>query len=101
MGLHSTGGAGRRVKKGGGEVPTAPPFTLLADRFAWLSASRPAGRCTPLFDTSSRLLRKRSLVLGGLALRELEAAACLGAAVLLALDDARVAGEEAGLLHDR
>src|ERR671912_44630 len=34
-----------------------------------------------------------------LALRELEAAACLGAAVLLALDDARVAGQEACLLH--
>ena len=35
---------------------------------------------------------------GRLALRELEAAAGLGLAVLLALDDARVAGEEAGLL---
>src|SRR5438128_1971581 len=32
-----------------------------------------------------------------LALRELEAAACLGAAVLLALDDAWVAGQEPGL----
>src|SRR6476661_9610099 len=36
-----------------------------------------------------------------LALRELEAAACLGAAVLLALDDARIAGQEPGLLDDR
>src|SRR6185369_16701532 len=36
-----------------------------------------------------------------LALRELEAAACLGAAVLLALDDARVAGQEPGLLDRR
>src|SRR5690348_5685699 len=35
-----------------------------------------------------------------LALRELEAAAGLGAAVLLALDHAGVAGEEAGLLDD-
>src|SRR4051812_48335176 len=35
-----------------------------------------------------------------LALRELEAAAGLGAAVFLALDDAAVAGEEAGLLDD-
>src|SRR5688500_13022835 len=33
-----------------------------------------------------------------LALRELEASASLGPAVLLALDDARVAGEEPGLL---
>ena len=37
----------------------------------------------------------------GLALRELEAAACLGAAVLLALDDARVAGQEAFALDGR
>src|SRR5690242_7848828 len=37
----------------------------------------------------------------GLALRELEAAAGLGAAVLLALDGARVAGQEPGLLDDR
>src|SRR6478752_4156752 len=36
-----------------------------------------------------------------LALRELEAAACLGAAVLLTLDGARVAGQEPGLLDDR
>ena len=35
-----------------------------------------------------------------LALRELEAAACLGAAVLLALDDARIAGQESGTLDD-
>src|SRR4051794_24807351 len=36
-----------------------------------------------------------------LALRELEAAASLGAAVLLALDDARVASQEAFALHRR
>ena len=36
-----------------------------------------------------------------LALRELEAAAGLGAAVLLALDDARIAGQEAGALDRR
>src|SRR4051794_14890542 len=43
----------------------------------------------------------RDALLNCLALRELEAASCLGAAVLLALDDARVAGQEAGLLDER
>ena len=41
-----------------------------------------------------------AILWGELTLRELEAAAGLGAAVLLALDDAGVAGEEAGLLDD-
>src|SRR5579883_954968 len=40
-------------------------------------------------------------ILEGLALRELEATSRLGAAVFLALDDARVAGEEARLLQRR
>ena len=47
----------------------------------------------PLPDRPSRVVRKS---VRGLALRELEALAGLGAAVLLALDDAAVAGQEAG-----
>src|SRR5688500_20335749 len=42
-----------------------------------------------------------SVMLVRSAFRELEAAAGLGAAVFLAFDDARVAGQEAGLLHLR
>src|SRR6185369_13699093 len=52
---------------------------------------RAAGEPTALFRRNE----------SSLALRELEAAASLGAAVLLALDGARVAGQEPGLLHDR
>src|SRR5690606_14221289 len=45
--------------------------------------------------TPFSLFAKRLSVGSSLALRELEAAASLGAAVLLTLDDARVAGQEA------
>src|SRR3954466_11161787 len=47
-------------------------------------------------ETGPPLFLRRSR---GLALRELEAAAGLGAAVLLALNDARIAGQEAFALH--
>ncbi len=45
-------------------------------------------------------LHSQRIAADELTLRELEAAAGLGAAVLLAFDDARVAGQEAALLQD-
>src|SRR5690349_21264130 len=65
----------------------------------------PASRLACRFDTKRAPRKNRDALLHAvrgvnLALRELEAAARLGSAVLLALDDAGVAGEEAGLLDD-
>src|SRR5690606_13272908 len=57
--------------------------------------SKPIGKGRPLAEPPLLSWQCRDR----LALRELEAAAGLGAAVLLALDHAAIAGEEAGGLH--
>src|SRR5438128_2133278 len=66
-------------------------------------SSRPVPRRTPLHRTSCGPPPHRGAMerIGNLPLAELEAAARLGAAVFLALDDARVAGQEAFALDGR
>src|SRR4051794_37038239 len=71
-------------KKGGWDVPTSLCFVF--------GVARPLHH--PIFVGWSPLHRCATGRSETLPLRELEAAAGLGSAVLLALDDARVAGEE-------
>src|ERR1700688_1063552 len=61
----------------------------------------PAGRCEKGRPARGRPFLGDNRVREGSALGELEATSRLGAAVFLALDDARVAREEAGLLQGR
>ena len=65
-----------------------------------LSAVRQVGRLKPSLRAAPATLRVAGATLGGLTLRELEALAGFGFAVLLAFDGAAVAGQET-LVLDR
>src|SRR5262245_27115557 len=75
-----------------------PSFRETRDQFVRKRATKRAPKSAP-FCISLKPLSRRILP-KPLALGELERPACLGATVLLALDDAGVAGQETALLQD-